>query len=90
MGVSAGCYLHGLFTADAFRATYLSELGARSQLSYAADVEDTLDALARHLDAHMDLDLLLTACRHDRRAIPAADSPGRGGSRAAPACARFG
>ena len=55
-----GCYLHGLFTADAFRAAYLLELGGRSQLCYASDVEETLDALARHLETHMDLDLLLT------------------------------
>ena len=54
-----GCYLHGLFTADGFRATYLSELGARSNLSYSRDVEETLDALADHLEAHMDLDKLL-------------------------------
>ena len=54
-----GCYLHGLFTADAFRATYLSEIGAVSQLSYASDVENTLDALALHLGKHMNLDKLL-------------------------------
>ena len=54
-----GCYLHGLFAADGFRAAFLSELGAASDLDYAADVEDTLDALARHLEAHMDLDRLL-------------------------------
>ena len=54
-----GCYLHGLFSADGFRASYLSELGVRSQLNYAADVEDTLDALAKHLETHMNLDLLL-------------------------------
>ncbi len=54
-----GCYLHGIFTADAFRATFLSELGITSQLNYAADVDDTLTALAQHLETHMDLDMLL-------------------------------
>lgn len=54
-----GCYLHGLFASDAFRATYLSELGALSDLEYAADIDQTLDALAQHLAAHLDLDLVL-------------------------------
>ncbi len=54
-----GCYLHGLFTSDTFRASFLAELGATSQIAYGADVEDTLDALAQHLESHMDLDLLL-------------------------------
>lgn len=54
-----GCYLHGMFTADAFRATFLRELGATSRIDYASDVEDTLDALALHLEEHMDLDLIL-------------------------------
>lgn len=55
-----GCYLHGLFTSDAFRAAFLAELGAASRINYSADVEDTLNALADHLEAHMDLDLLLS------------------------------
>lgn len=55
-----GCYLHGLFASDAFRASFLAELGATSQLNYSADVETTLDALAQHLETHMDLDLLLS------------------------------
>lgn len=54
-----GSYLHGLFAADGFRAAFLSELGAVSNLTYDADVEATLDALARHLEQHMDLDRLL-------------------------------
>lgn len=57
-----GCYLHGLFASDAFRAGYLARLGGRSQLAYAAGLEDTLDALAGHLERHMDLDRLLELC----------------------------
>ncbi|MCV6585224.1 MAG: cobyric acid synthase [Marinibacterium sp.] len=54
-----GCYLHGLFTEDAFRAAYLQDLGHGSDLAYEAGVEATLDALADHLEAHMDLDRIL-------------------------------
>lgn len=56
-----GCYLHGLFGSDGFRASYLRDLGGTaSGLSYGAGVEDALDALARHLEAHLDLDLLFS------------------------------
>ncbi|WP_171240072.1 cobyric acid synthase [Ruegeria sp. HKCCA5491] len=54
-----GSYLHGIFSSDAFRASYLSQLGAASDLGYEDGVEDTLDALADHLETHMNLDQLL-------------------------------
>ncbi len=54
-----GSYLHGIFSSDAFRASYLEQLGAASDLSYEDGVEDTLDTLAEHLEKHMDLDRLL-------------------------------
>ncbi|MEP2784704.1 MAG: cobyric acid synthase [Pseudoruegeria sp.] len=55
-----GCYLHGLFTSDRFRAAYLERLGGQaSGLSYDNGVDSTLDALAEHLETHLDLDLLL-------------------------------
>ena len=58
-----GTYLHGLFDADTFRAAFLRELGAVSDLAYDTDVEATLDALARHLETHLDVDRLLSrAC----------------------------
>jgi adenosylcobyric acid synthase len=63
-GRVAGAYLHGLFTGDAFRRAYLAELGASaSGLSYEAEVEATLDRLADHLEAHLDLDGLLAVAR---------------------------
>ncbi len=51
-----GCYLHGLFTGDAFRAAFLARLGAAaSEGHYSAGVEDVLDRLADHLAAALDL-----------------------------------
>jgi len=58
-----GSYLHGVFDSDPFRAALLDELGAASTLSYDDMVEDTLDALAAHLETHMDLDRLLSLTR---------------------------
>lgn len=60
-GRVAGCYLHGLFGADAYRHALLAQLGASlpSDVAYEARVEATLDALADHLEAHLDIDALL-------------------------------
>jgi len=54
-----GSYLHGLFTSDAFRKSFLARLGHRSEAQYEAGVEVTLDALADHLERYMDVDGLL-------------------------------
>jgi adenosylcobyric acid synthase len=55
-----GTYLHGLFAADAFRTAWLGALGhATPATSHTAAVEATLDALAAHLAAHLDLDRFL-------------------------------
>jgi adenosylcobyric acid synthase len=59
-----GCYLHGLFAADAFRRAFLARLHPEdraSAVNYEREVEDTLDALADHLAAHLDLDALFAA-----------------------------
>ncbi len=59
-----GCYLHGLFGSDEFRAEYLGQLGsAQSGLDHGASVEATLDALAEHLETHFDIDGLLALAR---------------------------
>jgi len=66
-GRVAGCYLHGLFASDAFRRAFLARLGAASSdLAYETMVEETLDKLADHLAAHLDLDAILAAARPSR------------------------
>ena len=59
-----GSYLHGMFRDDAFRAAFLAAVGARSSaMDYARTLDDTLDALAAHLEAHLDVDGLFAAAR---------------------------
>jgi len=63
-GQITGSYLHGLFVADDFRAAFLNGLGVKaSGRSHAADVEATLDALADHVEAHLDVEGLLALAR---------------------------
>ncbi len=66
-GRVAGCYLHGIFAADAYRQSLLASLGrgAASGLNYDQGVEDALDALADHLAEHLDLPRLLEIARAD-------------------------
>ena len=56
-----GCYLHGLFAQDGFRHGFLSGLKERDASPHAheAEIDQTLDALAAHLEAHLDVDGLL-------------------------------
>jgi adenosylcobyric acid synthase len=55
-----GCYLHGLFASDGFRASYMAGIGAPVQsLNYDAGVDSTLDALALHLETHLDVAAIL-------------------------------
>jgi len=59
-GQIMGCYLHGLFEADAFREVFLSRLGKPvTGHQYADGVDTTLDALAAHLETHLDIDQLI-------------------------------
>jgi adenosylcobyric acid synthase len=63
-GLIRGCYVHGLFADDRFRTGFLADLGATgSDYAYEADVEATLNALAAHMAAHVDLDRLLRLAR---------------------------
>ena len=55
-----GCYMHGIFSSDAFRRAYLAQFGVTSTIEFESGVEETLDALADHIETHFDVDLLLS------------------------------
>ena len=59
-----GSYLHGMFSDDRFRAAFLRDLGiVVAPRSHAADIEATLNALAAHIEAHLDVAGLLGLAR---------------------------
>lgn len=65
-GIVAGTYLHGLFSNDAFRQGFLTEIAGgsfASGISYEPLVERTLDDLAMHLELHLDIDAILQIAR---------------------------
>jgi adenosylcobyric acid synthase len=63
-GRIAGTYVHGFFTDDAQRRAWIERLGGTPSLhSHDAEIESTLDALATHLEAHIDIDRLLRVAR---------------------------
>jgi adenosylcobyric acid synthase len=55
-----GTYIHGLFADDRQRAAWLQRFAAgATDIAYDSLIERTLDGLAAHLAAHLDLDALL-------------------------------
>jgi adenosylcobyric acid synthase len=63
-GRVAGTYVHGFFADDAQRRAWVERLGGMpSHHSHDAEIESTLDALAAHLEAHIDIDHLLRLAR---------------------------
>jgi adenosylcobyric acid synthase len=59
-----GSYLHGLFTSDGFRKTFLAQLNIPvADQSYRAKVESALDALADHIETHLDVEGLFALAR---------------------------
>jgi adenosylcobyric acid synthase len=62
-----GCYLHGIFAADGYRRALLRRLvGGNVALGpdFETEIEITLDALADHIAAHVDLDRIWEIARH--------------------------
>jgi adenosylcobyric acid synthase len=56
-----GTYLHGFFNDDRQRTAWIERLGGKaSGLSHDSEVEAALDALAEHLEAHVEIDKLLS------------------------------
>ena len=55
-----GCYVHGLFAADAFRHAFLARLGRPGPgIAYKAGLEAALDEIAADFETHLDIDGLL-------------------------------
>jgi adenosylcobyric acid synthase len=64
-GSIAGCHLHGLFAGDEFRRAFLARLGGAGDpaLAWEDRIDATLDALADHVAAALDLAHLLEIAR---------------------------
>jgi adenosylcobyric acid synthase len=63
-GLVHGSYLHGLFTSDAFRGAFLARLGiSASGEPFRGRIESALDALADHIEKHLDVEGLLELAR---------------------------
>jgi len=59
-----GTYIHGLFGNDSQRAAWLARLGAGpSAVAHDAMVENTLDRLAAHIAAHINVERVLNLAR---------------------------
>jgi adenosylcobyric acid synthase len=59
-----GSYLHGLFTSDSFRKAFLAQLDIpAADQAYHAKVESALDALADHIETHIDVEGLFALAR---------------------------
>ena len=63
-GRVSGTYVHGLFGDDRQRDAFLGRMGAAPGMrAHEAEIEAVLDGLAAHLEAHMDIDLLISLAR---------------------------
>lgn len=57
-GKVSGCYIHGLFTSDSYRKSFLASFrsGRKSDLRYEDTVDETLDELADHVERYVDME----------------------------------
>ena len=63
-GLVMGSYLHGMFSSDGFRHAFLKGLHIQSSAqAYSQTVDQTLNALADHLEKHLDVSALLASAR---------------------------
>ena len=63
-GLVIGSYFHGMFRQDGFRQAFLTSLGVQpSHAGYEVTVERVLDALADHMETHLNVDGLLSLAR---------------------------
>jgi adenosylcobyric acid synthase len=59
-----GSYLHGLLASDVFRGAFLARLGiSASGEPYGAKVDSALNALADHIETHLDVEGLFALAR---------------------------
>jgi adenosylcobyric acid synthase len=64
-GRIAGCYVHGLFSADEYRRRLLEGLGRSGDhaINAEAEIDRVLDRLADHLEVHLDIAGLFALAR---------------------------
>ncbi|MBT6416377.1 MAG: cobyric acid synthase [Candidatus Puniceispirillum sp.] len=56
-GLVAGSYVHGIFSSNEFRTSFMRQLGGtESQINYNDLVDEILDKLAAHIATHLDMD----------------------------------
>jgi adenosylcobyric acid synthase len=59
-----GSYLHGVFASDAFRKAFLAQLDIpAADQPYRARIEVALDALAGHIETHLDVEGIFALAR---------------------------
>ncbi|MBO6825952.1 MAG: cobyric acid synthase [Sneathiella sp.] len=68
-GHHMGTYLHGIFANNGFRRQFLSRLqdGSLAHLNFERQVEETLDELAAHLEAHLNIDHMLEVAHASKK-----------------------
>ncbi|HUS95970.1 MAG TPA: cobyric acid synthase [Hyphomicrobiaceae bacterium] len=65
-GRVAGSYVHGMFGHDRFRAAFLKRISGQTitPIAYDGVIDETLDRLADHLEAYVDLEMIRKIAEH--------------------------